>query len=105
MLVQQPLQALHEAGIKVVCMTMDGHVTNVSTLTMLGCELNLTKALKPYFIHPSSGERVHLIMDACHMLKLARNMLHAYSPISGPDGDINWCFIDKTSGNRGTLSC
>ena len=67
-LVEQTLQALHEAGIKVVCMTMDGHVTNVSTLTMLGCELNLTKALKPYFIHPSSGERVHLIMDACHML-------------------------------------
>ena len=22
-------------------------------------------------------------------------MLHACSPISGPDGDINWCFIDK----------
>ncbi|KAG1952480.1 THAP domain-containing protein [Pimephales promelas] len=40
-----------------------------------------------------TGERVFVMMDACHMLKLARNMLQAYSPITSSTGQINWTFI------------
>lgn len=56
---------------------MDGHATNISMCTMLGCQLKLTSSqpLRTYFAHPSTGEQVFVMMDACHMLKLARNML------------------------------
>lgn len=88
------LKALHERGIKVVCLTMDGHATNVSMCTMLGCQLKLNiEPLKPYFAHPSTGELVFVIMDACHMLKLTRNMLQAYSSINSPSGQISWKYI------------
>ncbi len=33
------------------------------------------------------------MMDACHMLKLARNMLQAYSPIKSSIGQISWTHI------------
>lgn len=36
-----------------------------------------------------TGDRV-FVMDACHMLKLAQNMLQAYSPIISATGQINW---------------
>lgn len=87
------LEALHERGIKVVCVTMDGHISNISMCTMLGCQLKLSQPLKTYFIHPSSGENVYVIMDPCHMLKLARNMLEAYSSIVSPAGMVRWRHI------------
>ncbi len=58
-------------------MTMDGHASNVSMCNQLGCELkgDPRKLLQTSFSHPVTGEKVFVMMDACHMLKLARNML------------------------------
>lgn len=89
------LEALHERGIKVVCVTMDGHISNINMCTMLGCQLKLNQPLKTYFVHPSSGENVFVIMDPCHMLKLARNMLQAYSSIVSPPGTVKWKYISE----------
>ncbi len=33
---------------------------------------DLTKPFNPYFKHPSTNEPVYVMLDACHMLKLAR---------------------------------
>lgn len=76
-LVVHALEALHERSIKVVSITMDGHATNISMCNLLGCDLkgNPEVPLKTSFPHPSSGEQVFIVMDACHMLKLSRNML------------------------------
>lgn len=88
------LEALHIRGINVVCVTMDGHISNISMVKMLGCHLNLDEQpLKTHFTHPSSGEDVFLIMDPCHMLKLARNMLKAYRTITSPSGSVTWQHI------------
>ncbi|KAK0138228.1 DNA transposase THAP9 [Merluccius polli] len=94
-LVLHALEALHERGIKVVCVTMDGHISNMSMCAMLGCQLKLNQPLKTYFTHPSSGENVYIIMDPCHMLKLARNMLEAYSSIISPAGTVRWQHISE----------
>lgn len=96
-LVEHMLHALHEKDINVVCMTMDGHGTNISMMSMLGCELTLGQPLKTHFNHPSSGQRVHVMLDACHMLKLSRNMLQAYSPIKSAEGEISWSYLVKLS--------
>ena len=76
-LLSQALEELHARGIQVVCLTMDGHASNVSMCNQLGCELkgDPRKPLQTSFPHPVTGEKVFVMMDACHMLKLARNML------------------------------
>lgn len=76
-LLSHALEELHARGIQVVCVTMDGHASNTSMCNQLGCELrgNPQKPLKTSFPHPSTGDQVFIMMDACHMLKLARNML------------------------------
>ncbi len=76
-LLSHALEELHSRGIRVVCVTMDGHASNVSMCNQLGCELkgDPRKLLQTSFSHPVTGEKVFVMMDACHMLKLARNML------------------------------
>lgn len=76
-------------------MTMDGHAFNVSMCTQLGCDLkeDPCEPLKTNFPHPVTHDNVFVMMDACHMLKLTRNMLQAYSPIRSTTGTINWKYI------------
>ncbi|KAK1895547.1 DNA transposase THAP9 [Dissostichus eleginoides] len=95
-LLSHALEELHARGIRVVSVTMDGHASNVSMCNQLGCELkgNPQEPLKTSFPHPSTGDKVFVMMDACHMLKLARNMLQAYSPIATTTGQIKWRFIN-----------
>ncbi len=94
-LILHALEELHERGIRVLCITMDGHASNISMCTQLGCQLkaNPHEPLKTFFSHPVTGENVFVMMDACHMLKLARNMLQAYSPIKSSIGQISWTHI------------
>lgn len=90
-LVVHALEELHARGIRVVCMTMDGHASNVNMYNQLRCQLkgNPKEPLKS-FEHPVTSDRVFVFMDACHMLKLARNMLQAYSPIASATGEVSW---------------
>lgn len=94
-LVVHALEELNQRQIKVVCMTMDGHASNISMCTQLGCDLKATpcEPLKTHFPHPRTRDKVFVMMDACHMLKLTRNMLEAYSPILSVTGTINWKYI------------
>lgn len=94
-LILHALEELHERGIRVLCITMDGHATNISMYNRLGCQLkaNPHEPLKTFFSHSVTGEKVFVMMDVCHMLKLSRNMLQAYSPIKSSTGQINWKHI------------
>lgn len=93
-LIKHALCKLHEAGLKVHVITMDGHASNVSMVKLLGCSLEPYK-LKTYFEHPSSKEPVYIMFDACHMLKLVRNMLEAYRLLVGSDGKISWEYVKE----------
>ena len=94
-LIEHALICLDEHGISVKCIVMDGHASNVSMCSMLGCSLKKDEPLVTHFPHPSTSERVYVMMDACHMLKLSHNMLQAYSVLQSPDGVIRWQFINK----------
>lgn len=62
---------------------------------MLGCQLKLNplEPLRTYFAHLSSGDKVFVMMDPCHMLKLSRNMLQAYGSINSPVGVVKWSYL------------
>ena len=47
-------------------------------------------------IHPTTGEEVFIILDPCHMLKLARNALaHLGTIVDGEGNAIRWHHIEE----------
>jgi hypothetical protein len=58
---------------------------------------DLTKPFSPYFKHPSTNETVYVMLDACHMLKLARGLLAMPQGVLLPGFRIpaKWKYITK----------
>jgi len=73
-LVLQALSLLHECGIKIVSVTFDGTATNLQMCTQLGCSFEL-QSFQTHFQHPVTAETIVIFLDACHDLKLVRNVL------------------------------
>lgn len=88
-LVSHLLSKLAELNFEVTAITMDGHPTNVAMASLLGAKLEIRlNATQPFFM--LDGRKVYIIFDLCHMIKLLRNTLQAYSTFTGPQGDISW---------------
>lgn len=88
-LLNEALKKLKETGVKVVSFTFDGHPTNISAVKKLGANFILEK---PYFENPyDEGYNVYMILDACHMLKLARNCLGSKGIlVDQNDKEVKW---------------
>ena len=84
-----------DACLKLWCVTSDGTMTNISTFKKLGCSFgNTYDSMSPKFQHPITGKDVFVVLDACHMLKLARNTLAFLGTICSSDGDqVQWKFF------------
>ena len=65
---------MHEIGVTIVSLTLDGLSSNVIMLKALGVSLNNPSAIKSHFLQPVTKAPV-VSMDPCHMLKLVRNTL------------------------------
>ena len=62
---------------------------------LLGADINYHK---PYFLNPYSNEKVYIILDPCHMLKLVRNTLGEIGIVSDGFGNqIRWDHIVELS--------
>jgi hypothetical protein len=96
-LINTALTKASAAGLKVWCVTSDGTSTNISTYKILGCTFGDSyDSISTKFKHPVTGEDVFVILDACHMLKLARNALAFLGTICTPDGEkIEWKFFNS----------
>lgn len=89
------LLQLESTGILVKSLTFDGDGSNIAMANLLGANLNFQN-LKPFFINPLNSEKIHLILDPCHMLKLVRNTLGDYGSIKDGDGNtIKWYYFQK----------
>lgn len=67
---------------------MDGLPANVTMCNLLGCSLKLPD-VKPWF--EFRGSRIYVIFDACHMIKLARNVLENCEEIKSQEQlSIRW---------------
>ena len=92
-LVLLTLSRLHEAGLVVRALTMDGHTSNYRMCAVLGCDI---ASEQTSFLEPASQQEVAIIFDACHMQKLLRNMLKAYGMIVSADGQqVKWAYIEE----------
>ena len=87
------LHALHEIGMRVWTVTMDGHGSNQAMCKDLGCSMSVENC-SPKFKHPADpNQDIYVMYDPCHMLKLFRNMLDAYGALVSPSGKIEWNLI------------
>lgn len=87
------LQLLHEYGISVRALVLDGSISNQRTVKMLGASLDVDD-FRPSFLHPSNSEPVHVIFDPCHMVKLIRNLFCDYGVLLNRCGKrIKWQHI------------
>ena len=74
-LIRVCIQRLSDIGIKVVSITCDGLSCHFSKLAELGASLKVTNMV-PSFSHPLiANEKIFVLLDVCHMLKLMRNTL------------------------------
>lgn len=92
-LTKEALLLLSKTGAKTIGMTFDGHKTNISMCKELDAGFNNAN---PFIIHPHSCDEVYPILDACHMIKLARNTIAnkklLYDRQHRP---IKWEYIEK----------
>ncbi|GFO42646.1 THAP domain containing 9 [Plakobranchus ocellatus] len=73
-LVRECLHQLGQIGIKVISLTCDGFSCHFAMLSDLGASMD-PENLDTSFPHPSSGHKIFVILDVCHMLKLLRNIV------------------------------
>lgn len=92
---------LHDIGVNVVSVTLEGPPQHFSILRALGANLDMENT-RLFFLHPSTQEKVHIIFDACHMLKLIRNCLGEYKVLKDGDGNtFEWRFIEELAKLQG----
>ncbi len=93
-LVKVCIQRLHDVGVKVISLTCDGPSCHLSMLSTLGATLKPSNMI-PYFPHPQNKkEKIYVLLDICHMLKLVRNTLGEGGILYDKDGGkIQWQYL------------
>ena len=93
-LVSQCIQRLYDIGVVVVSLTCDGPSCHFAMLVALGALLKIPD-LFPYFPHPSDPtQKIYVLFDVCHMLKLVRNTLADKRVLKDGKGQcISWNFL------------
>lgn len=82
--------------MKVIGLTFDGTATNIAMANAFGCNLKVDEdGLKTSFQHPTSDHQVFVLLDACHMLKLVRNMFCSQSKFCTINGEARWQYIQQ----------
>lgn len=73
-LITMAVRSLCERLIRVHSLTFDGCAANLATMKKLASSTDTLEK----FSHPCGGADIYIILDACHMIKLARNALRKY---------------------------
>lgn len=102
-LVKHTIISLNEIGIQTCAMTLDGHATNVAMCSLFGCQMDPALELKSHFNIDGYDQPIYVFLDACHMIKLVRNLLQAYQIIKSPTGAIKWQYIHFLHQEQQTL--
>lgn len=72
-ILNEAMRELSKTGIKLASMTSDGYTANISAYKKLGANFKIDQ---PYFVNPYDAEnKVYVVLDPPHMLKLIRNCI------------------------------
>lgn len=97
-MIEDIVTTLTNCGVRVSNITFDGHSSNISTCKWLGAICGTTPSdIIPYFLNPvNKSERIYIIFDPSHMIKLLRNHLANRKVIYDyKQRAIEWKFIER----------
>ena len=98
-LIKDCIGLLHTSGLRVVALVFNGTFGNQSTAVQLGCDMDVSNIQSYFPNHVLPSERVYVIFDVCHMLKLIRNLLGdkkvIYADTNGNLMPIKWQYIEE----------
>lgn len=87
------LKLVHKTGVTTFSETFDGASVNISMCTELGACFKFNDQFRPWFLHPSTGDKVFVFYDAFHMIKLVRNFFGEKGVLNYGKEIIKWDFI------------
>lgn len=95
-LVTNVLKLTSDAGLIIRNITFDGAAANITMANNLGVDV-MNLPANTAFSHPCLPDvSVQISLDACHMLKLARNALAEFQAFKTEDGKlIEWKYISQ----------
>lgn len=89
-LTKMVIKNVNDTGARVITLTGDGLIANISMVKELGADFDSDK---PYFPSPTNvEEKIYVIWDPPHMLKLARGCLHSHQ-LYHENVPLNWSYI------------
>lgn len=93
-LLMEVVEMVISTGMSVRCITADGDGNNFAAYNWLGADF---QSLEPFIISSKApNQRIHITMDAPHMLKNARNLLGRYETIWNSKGEpVEWNYFEK----------
>ena len=96
------LCALSSSGLKVRAFVADGLQANMTMFRHLGVDyLQQAQLQLPirsnFFLHPATGEKVHVLLDVVHMLKLLRNLFGEQKRLQLDGEQISWKYIQVST--------
>lgn len=86
---KEAISLLHNVGVQVRCIVCDGTSTNISTLELLGAKIPDS----PFFLSQYNA-KIYTVLDAAHMIKLARNCFARDILKDGNGERISWQYVD-----------
>lgn len=89
------LRVIGDTGAEVLSLTFDGASSNITMAEILGANFDPSN-FKPFFENPYTNQRIHIFLDACHMVKLLRNNWESKGIFYDENGEkIKWEYIEK----------
>lgn len=97
-LVQEIIAAVTQCGVKITNLTFDGLSANAAMCRLSGANLNVYhRDFQTHIINPITKEKIYIMLDPCHMVKLVRNTLGRKQEIfvGSKNKKIEWRYIES----------
>lgn len=86
------IRSIDQTGAKVISLTSDGLAVNLTVANLLGANL---KQNQPYFTRPNCPrEKIYIILDPPHMMKLLRQYL-SKNKLQHGENELSWELLDN----------
>lgn len=93
-LLNQVMDEVTKRGIKIAAISCDGHKSNAAMFKILGTKLELNNGdCKSYFVNQSNNEKINIVLDPSHAIKLVRNTIGNVKTIYESENEIKWQYF------------
>lgn len=94
-LLRNVFDELLEINVTPISLTLDGMITNVKTVNILGCETSTNNIQCHFDYERSPLKKIFVFFDVCHCIKNVRNALSVLTSFKLGNEYVRWSYIVK----------